>query len=219
MRSLLPRSPLARRGALSQGCVIGLVALGVVLLIGAWGISRYNSMARGKTQVAAKWAEIDNFYKRRYELIPQLVKVVEGSANFEKSTLQAVVDARASVGKIQMPADALEDPARMQQYLAAQQALTTSLSRLIATAEAYPNLKSTEGFLGLQSQVEGSDNRIATARTDYIQAVRDYNASLVTFPGNLMAGMFGFREIPQLEAATVEERGVPKIDFGGETKK
>ena len=219
MKSFLPRSPLARRGALTTGCIVGLVAAGILLIVGMWGVSRYNSMASGKANVAAKWANIDNFYKRRFDLIPQLVEVVQGSANFEKSTLQAVVDARASVGKIQMPADALDDPAKMQQYVAAQQALSGTLSRLIATAESYPNLKTSEGFLNLQSQVEGADNRIATARTDYIEAVRDYNRSLVTFPGNLIAGVFGFREIPQLEAATPEERAVPKIDFGGNESK
>lgn len=215
MRSLSPLAPRARRGAMSQGCIVGIVALALLAGVALFLVSRYNSMATGKANVAAKWADIDNQYKRRYELIPQLVKVVEGAANFEKSTLQAVVDARASVGKIQIPAEALEDPAKMQQYMAAQQALSGAVSRLLVTAENYPALKATEGFLTLQSQVEGSDNRIAVARTGYIESVRDYNRSIVTFPGNLMAGMFGFRELPQLEAAAPEERSVPKIDFGG----
>lgn len=211
------RVPLRRRGALSQGCLVGLVGGGVLLLlaliVGGVLMSRYNGMASGKTVVAAKWAEIDNQYKRRYDLIPQLVETVKGAANFEKGTLQAVVEARASVGRIQLPADLPEDPAKLQQYLAAQQSLSGSLARLMVVAEQYPDLKANANFRDLQVQLEGTENRIAVARRDYIDAVQGYNKTVVTFPGNIVAGMFNFKELPQLEAATTEERAVPKVNF------
>lgn len=217
---MLQSRPLAsahRRGAISQGCLIGLV-IGAVLLVGALVIggvmvSRYNGMASGKTVVAAKWAEIDNQYKRRFDLIPQLVETVKGAANFEKGTLQAVVEARASVGKVQLPSDLPEDPAKLQQYIAAQQSLSGSLARLMVVAEQYPDLKANKNFLDLQAQLEGTENRIAVSRRDYIDAVQSYNKSVVTFPGNILAGMFNFKELPQLQAATTEERSVPKVNF------
>jgi LemA protein len=219
------RTSAARRGALSQGCLVGLVLGGVLLLVvvilGATAASRYNGLAAGKTNVASKWAEIDNQYKRRYDLIPQLVETVKGAANFEKSTLQSIVDARASVGKVQLPSELPEDPVKLQQYMQAQQSLSGALSRLLVVAEQYPDLKANANFRDLQVQLEGTENRIAVARRDYIDSVKTYNTSVVTFPGNIIAGMFNFKELPQLEAATPDERQVPavKFDFESEKKK
>jgi LemA protein len=207
------RVPITRRGALSTGCIIGLVVGFVVLAIAGMAISRYNALAGGKTVVTAKFAEIDNQYKRRADLIPQLVETVKGAANYEKSTLEAVVEARASVGKVQMPADIFDDPAKMKQYMDAQQSLSGSLARLLVVAEQYPELKANAGFRDLQSQLEGTENRIAVARRDYIDSIQGYNRSLVTFPGNIVGGLFNFKEIPQLAAATEEERKVPKVEF------
>ncbi len=207
------RVPITRRGALSTGCIIGLVVGFVVLAIAGMAISRYNALAGGKTIVTAKFAEIDNQYKRRADLIPQLVETVKGAANYEKSTLEAVVEARASVGKVQMPADIFDDPAKMKQYMDAQQSLSGSLARLLVVAEQYPELKANAGFRDLQSQLEGTENRIAVARRDYIDSIQGYNRSLVTFPGNIVGGLFNFKEIPQLAAATEEERKVPKVEF------
>lgn len=207
------RVPITRRGALSTGCIIGIVIGFVVLAVGAMVMSRYNSLAGGKVAVTAKFAEIDNQYKRRADLIPQLVKTVEGSANFEKSTLESVTEARASVGRVQLPADILDDPVKLKQYMDAQQNLGGALARLLAVAESYPDIKSTAAFRDLQSQIEGTENRIGVARRDYIDAVQTYNRSLVTFPGNIVAGIFNFKEIPQLAAATEAERQVPQIEF------
>jgi LemA protein len=203
----------SRRGALSTGCIIGLVVGALALVLGGLVMSRYNALAGGKTVVTAKFAEIDNQYKRRADLIPQLVNTVKGSANFEKSTIESVVEARASVGKVQLPPEIFDDPAKLQQYLAAQQSLGGALTRLLAVAENYPDLKASANFRDLQNQLEGTENRIAVARRDYIDAVQGYNRSLVTFPGNLVAGIFNFKEIPQLAAATEEERQAPKVEF------
>jgi len=202
-----------RRGAMSTGCIVGIAALVLCLAVVGLVVSRYNALAGGKTVVAAKLAEIDNQYKRRYDLIPQLVETVKGAANFEKGTLEAVISARASVGKVQLPADLPEDPARLQQYIAAQQSLGGALSRLMMVAEQYPELKANANFRDLQSQLEGTENRIAVARRDYIDSIQGYNKSLVTFPGNIVAGIFNFKEMPQLAAATEEERVVPKVNF------
>lgn len=202
-----------RSGAMSTGCIVGIAV--AVLFLGLVGIvmSRYNSLATGKVEVASKMAEIDNQYRRRFELIPQLEATVKGAANFEKATLESVINARASVGQVQLPADLPEDPARLQQYLAAQQSLSGALSRLMVVAEQYPELKANANFRDLQSQLEGTENRIAVARRDYIDSIKGYNRSLVTFPGNIIAGMFNFKEMPQLAAATEAERQVPKVEF------
>jgi LemA protein len=207
----------SRRGAVSKGCLIGggVVAalLLLVVLFGSVFAGKYNQIKRERVKAEAQWAEIDNQYKRRYELVPNLVETVKGAADFEKSTLEAVTEARASVGRAQLPGNVPTDPAQLQAYIQAQQGLSGALSRLFAVAENYPQLKATQNFLSLQDQLEGTENRIATARRDYIEAVRGYNTSVETFPGNVIAGMFGFHPMPQLEVS-VEVRTVPKVDFG-----
>lgn len=217
------RAATGRRGAVSQGCMIGLVVGGGILLLAlivlGMGVSRYNALKTAKVNVDGRWANIDNEYKRRADLIPQLVETVKGSATFEKSTLQAVVDARASVGQVKLPA-APEDPAQLQKYIEAQQNLGGALSRLLVVAEQYPDLKASAGFRDLAVAVEGAENRIAVARTDYIDAVQGYNRLVTTFPGNVVAGFAGMKELPQMQAATPEERAVPKVhfDFGDQKK-
>jgi LemA protein len=210
------RARISRRGALGKGCLIaagvgGALLLGLVIF-GAVVAGKYNTLAAGKTRIEAKWAEIDNQYKRRYDLVPNLVETVKGSANFEKSTLQAVTEARASVGKMQLPGNVPTDPAQLQAYMQAQQGLSGALSRLFAVAENYPQLKSSQNFLSLQDQLEGTENRITVARRDYIDTVNSYNTSVRTFPGNIIAGMFNFTPVAQLETAP-EERKNPKVDF------
>jgi LemA protein len=207
------RVPSTRRGALSAGIVVLIVVLVLALVVGGMAVSKYNALAGGKTVVAAKFAAIDNQYKRRADLIPQLVETVKGAANFEKSTLEAVVEARASVSRVQLPPDLPDDPAKVQAYVAAQQSLSGALTRLMVVAEQYPDLKANASFRDLQSQLEGTENRIAVARNDYIDSVQSYNRSLVTFPGNIVGGIFNFKEMPQLAAATEEERKVPKVEF------
>jgi LemA protein len=177
------------------------------------GVGRYNSIKTQKSVVDSKWAEIDNQYKRRNDLIPQIVEVVKGAKNFEQETLKQVIDARASATRMQMPAPP-EDPAKLQAYIQAQQAVGGALGRLLAVAEAYPDLKTSAQFRDLSVTLEGTENRIAVARRDYIDAVQKFNQLVTTFPGNIVGGMFGMKELPQLQAATEQERSVPKIDFG-----
>ena len=202
----------ARRGAVRAGLIVLAVFLLVILAGGGCAVGRYNTMVSGQERVDGAFSEIDNQYKRRNDLLPQLISTVKGSANFEKSLLTEVTAARASVGKAQLPTD----PEARAAYLGAQQQLGGALSRLLVTVEAYPDLKASAGFRDLQAQVEGTENRITNARRDYIERVKEYNTSLRKFPGNLVAGVFGFERVPQLEAATAEEREVPTIDFGDE---
>lgn len=212
-----------RAGAAGKGCMIaggiGAAILLLLLAFGGAGCSKYNSMVDGRNKVGERWAGIDNQYKRRADLIPSLVETVKGAAEFERSTLEAVTEARASVGRAQLPEEVPTDPEKLRAYIQAQQSLGGALSRLLVVAEQYPNLKSNQNFLSLQDQLEGTENRIATAREDYIIAVRQYNTSIQTFPNNVIAGMFGFEKAAQIEA-TAEERSVPKVefDFGDEKK-
>ncbi|MCE9592657.1 MAG: LemA family protein [Planctomycetes bacterium] len=203
-----------RRGAIARGCLVAIaVVLLLVLAVGGCAVGQYNGIASAKKNVDGRLAEIDNQYKRRFDLIPQLVDTVKGAANYEKTTLQAVVDARASVGKIALPAEAASDPEKLKSYLAAQDQLGGALSRLLAVAEAYPDLKASQNFLGLQSQIEGTENRITVARRDYVDAVQDYNTRIVKFPGLLFASMFNYRELPQF-TTDPSQQAAPKIDFG-----
>jgi len=201
------------------GANFGLILLAALALIvlagGGCVVGRYNALVEGQESVDQAFSQIDNQYKRRFDLIPQLVATVQGAADFEKEVLTEVTEARASVGRVQLPSAPTSDPAAMGEYLEAQQGLGSAIGRLLVAVERYPQLTATAGFRDLQSQVEGSENRIAVARTDYIAAVKEYNASLRKFPGNVVGGAFGFERLPQLEAATGAERATPTIDFGG----
>ncbi len=205
----LPR----QRGSAKIGC---LAAAGVVLLllliVGGIFMGRYNKLVTTQETIEAAWSEIDNQYKRRFDLIPQLVKTVQGAADFEKSTLEAVTEARASVGRAQLPAGLPTDPAQLQAYVQAQQGLGAALSRLMVVVERYPEIKANQNFLSLQDQLEGTENRIAVARRDYIEAVRIYNTTRRRFPANLIAGMFGFEKQPQMQFDAAE-RETPQVEF------
>jgi LemA protein len=216
----MPDFSSPRRGAAAKGCLVaGGVVLLLALIFGGVLVGKYNGLARGRENVKGMWAAVDSQYKRRFDLIPNLVATVQGAADFEKSTLEAVTEARASVGRVQLPSDLPTDPAQLEAYMKAQQNLSGALSRLFAVSENYPQLKATQNFLSLQDQIEGTENRINTARTDYINAVQGYNTSIATFPSNVIAGMFGFQPLPQLEMP-VEERANPKVEFKtGGTKK
>ena len=201
------------KGSIKQGCLIavgGLVLLS--LIFGMMLVSRYNGLVSRQETTEAAWSNIDNQYKRRFDLVPQLVATVKGAANFEKSTLTEVTEARASVGRMQMPSIPT-DPAKLQAYMQAQQGLGAALGRLFAVSERYPELKATQNFLALQDQLEGTENRIAVARRDYIDAVRNYNTHRRKFPTNLLANSFGFEKQAQLEIE-VEQRETPTVDFG-----
>ena len=207
-----------QRGSAKVGCLIAAgVVLVIALIIGGTAVGRYNTLVTGQERIEAAWSEIDNQYKRRFDLIPTLVNTVKGAADFEKSTLEAVTEARASVGRAQLPAGLPTDPAQMQAYAKAQQGLGAALGRLMVVVERYPEIKANQNFLALQDQLEGTENRIAVARRDYIDAVRIYNTARRRFPANIIAGMFGFEKQLQLELAP-EVRETPKVEFDFENK-
>jgi LemA protein len=202
------------------GCVAALV---IVLIIGgAWFVGVRNNLVGLDEKVNQQWAQVESQYQRRYDLIPNLVRTVQGAANFEKSTLEAVVNARARVGQVAAPAGppgaasaVTGDQAAMENFAAAQQGLSSALSRLLVVVERYPELKSNQNFLELQSQLEGTENRIAVARRDYIDGVRAYNTELHTFPGRLWA-MILYQEAQPMPvfAADPAARQAPKVSFG-----
>lgn len=177
------------------------IALGIVLLIvliviilGVSVIGRYNSMQKGKVVVQNAWSQVENVYQTRYDLIPNLVNTVKGAANFERETLTAVTEARSRMGgTVNLPPEALTDPAAMAQYQAQQASLSSALSRLMVVVERYPELKANQNFLQLQAQLEGIENRIRTERMRYNDAASAFNQTIVTFPNNILAGMFNIK--------------------------
>jgi len=185
------------------GCagVLVIVLILLVVIVGATWADNYNKLVSLKQGVDAKWAEVENQYERRADLIQNLVNTVSGAANFEKSTLIAVTDARASVGQVKIdPSQAPTDAAQLQKYEQAQGQLGNALSRLLVVSENYPNLKSNQNFLDLQAQLEGTENRIATARNYFNQAAQSYNTAVQSFPSNFVAGMSGFTVRPYFQA-------------------
>ena len=173
----------------------------------------YNEVIDQDETVKATWAEVQNQYKRRADLVPNLVKVVQGAANFERETLQKVVEARASVGSLKVDASTIEDPQKLQEFEAAQAKLGGALSRLLVVSENYPDLKSNASFRDLQSQLEGTENRIAVARTDYNTAVGEYNAYIRRFPYNLTAKVFGLGTPREYFEAAAGSTEAPKVSF------
>jgi LemA protein len=165
----------------------GFVAILLGLTLSACG---YNTIPTAEEQAKAKWADVQNNYQRRADLIPNLVATVQGYAKQEREVLTAVIEARAKATQIKIDASQLTDPDKLKQFQDAQNQLSGALGRLIAVSENYPDLKSNQNFLALQSQLEGTENRIAVARRDYIEAVRVYNTGLKTFPGVLWAATF-----------------------------
>ena len=175
----------------------------------------YNEFQRLDEAVTASWAEVVNNYQRRADLIPNLVNTVKGAADFEKSTLEAVVNARASVGQLKVTPEVLNDPAALANFEKAQASLSSALSRLLVVAEQYPQLKATEAFRDLASQLEGAENRLTVARGRFIKAVEAFNVSVRTFPNNLTAMIFGYKPKPNFTVANEKEISVaPKVDFG-----
>lgn len=155
------------------------------VLVGLLAGCGVNSIPRDNQAVKAAWSQVQNEYQRRADLIPNLVSTVKGYAKHERDTLTAVTDARSKATSIQVDASTIDDPDKLKHYLSAQKQLSGALGRLLAVSERYPDLKSNQNFLTLQSQLEGTENRIAVARRDYIQAVQRYNTDLVTFPGRI----------------------------------
>ncbi len=181
------------------------------LLLAGCGV---NNLPTFEEQAKAKWADVNNQYQRRADLIPNLVETVRGYAKQERETLEAVVNARAKATSIQVTPDIVNDPAKFKQFQEAQSQLSGALGRLIAISENYPDLKSNQNFLALQSQLEGTENRIAIARRDYIESVRVYNTEMRTFPGVLWASTV-YRGHKPMETFTVAEetRRAPNVKF------
>jgi len=174
-----------------------------------------NAVPRLDEQVNATWAQVENQYQRRADLVPNLIETVKGFAAQERDVLQNVVEARAKVGQMQLPDNILDNPAALQMFEQNQAALSSALSRLLVTVERYPDLKSNQNFLALQSQLEGTENRIAVARRDYIAAVRDYNTELRTIPGKWIAAiMYPEAEIkPTFTATAPNADRAPRVNF------
>ncbi len=191
--------------------VLLVVVLGVVLLAGGCGVGRYNSLVQLSQAVDAQWAQVESVYQRRADLIPNLVATVQGAANFEQSTLTAVTEARASVGKIST-SDLVNNPQAFQQWQQAQNSLSGALSRLLVVAEAYPDLKATANFRDLQVQLEGTENRISVERMRFNEAAQAYNTARQTFPTNIIANFTGFKEKAYFQSAPGSEKA-PTVNF------
>jgi LemA protein len=196
------------------GCVGVLVIIVFFAVVAALGLmGSYNRLVKLQQSVDQSWAQVQNVYQRRADLIPNLVNTVSGAANFEKSTLIAVTDARASVGRVQLdPNKAPTDAAQLEQFQSAQGQLSNALSRLLVVVERYPEIKANQSFLGLQAQLEGTENRISVERGNFNTAVQNYNTAVRSFPTNLIAGMFGFAPRPFFAAQPGAERA-PTVNF------
>ena len=182
-----------------------------VMLLPLLSSCNYNSLVEKNQQVEQSWAEVQNQYQRRSDLIPNLVATVKGYATHESETLEKVTQARAAATSVNINADELNEEA-LAKFQAAQNQLTGALKSLLAVSEAYPDLKANENFRDLQVQLEGTENRIATARGRYTQVVADYNTSIKKFPTNIYAGWFGFEPQPQFKADDAAQRA-PQVKF------
>ena len=191
--------------------LLGLVAF--VVLAFLWLVGMNNKIVRKSTAVDARWADVQNVYQRRADLIPNLVKTVEGAAGFERTTLNEVVGARAAATQTKIDVNrAPDDPQQLQKFQAAQDALSGALSRLLVVVERYPDLKANRNFQELQAQLEGTENRIAVERRNYTAAVQDYNAYIQQFPASFVAGFRNFKTKPFFEATAGAERP-PQVQF------
>ena len=193
------------------GLVVILIFFAFIVGLFFWGT--YNRLVGLQQGVDTQWAQVQTVYQRRADLIPNLVNTVAGAANFEKSTLTEVTNARASVGRVQLdPNKAPTDAKQLQEFQAAQGQLSNALSRLLVVAENYPQLKATENFQGLQAQLEGTENRISVERNKFNTVVQDYNVAVKRFPTNMIAGMFGFPPRPFFAAQQGAEKA-PTVNF------
>lgn len=204
-----------KKSWIALGClgILLVVALIAAALVGG----SYNGMVSRSQDVDKSWAQVQNVYQRRADLIPNLVATVSGAANFEKSTLTEITEARASVGQVKIdPNQAPTDPAKLAEFQKTQERLSSALSRLLVVAERYPDLKATANFRDLQAQLEGTENRITVERQKFNESVQRYNTTVKSFPGVFFAGMFGFSSKPYFAAK--EGSDTPpavQFDFGG----
>jgi LemA protein len=201
---------------MKRGCLLGVVVLGAIVVIlfmfGSFFLGRYNQMVQSQERVNESWAQVENVYQRRLDLIDNLVETVKGVANFERETYTAVSEARAKAGQMQLGTGVINDPDAFRRFQESQNEVSSALSRLLVTVERYPELKANQNFLELQSQLEGTENRIAVERGRFNDVAREYNTLIRTIPNNFIAGIAGFTPKPYFEAAPGAEQA-PKVKF------
>lgn len=212
----MPGRPLLE--AMSAGkailIVFGAIAVFVLIVVG-WGVGTYNALVAQKQAVDGQWAQVQSVYQRRYDLIPNLVNTVAGAAKFEKSTLTEVTQARASVGRVQLPqGTAPTDPQQLAQFEQAQGQLGNALSRLLVVSENYPQLTATANFRDLQAQLEGTENRINIERRRFNEVVQAYDTVINRFPAMFIARLFNFQQRPYF-GAQPQAQNAPQVDFSG----
>lgn len=188
-----------------------IAIIAIVAIVVIWAVGAYNGLVSKEETVSNAWANVETAYQRRADLIPQLVNTVKGYATHEKSTLNAVVEARSKATQISIDANDLSEE-NLRKFQAAQNEVGSALSRLIAISESYPDLKASENFSELQAQLEGTENRIAEARKRFNAAVKEYNVAIRRFPNNLLAGLFGFDRKAEFRAAEGAEKA-PEVNF------
>jgi LemA protein len=205
---------MQRKWLIGLGC-LGALIVGALLLV-SMSMGQYNRLVDLQEDVTSQWAQVENVYQRRADLIPNLVATVKGSAEFEQETLQQVVEARSRVGQVttQAGADIVDDPERFRQFAAAQDQLSSALSRLLVVVEAYPELRSTQAFRDLMPALEGAENRIAVERRNYNQVARDFNAARRRVPTSWFISLLGweFPEKTYFESQPGAEQA-PKVEF------
>jgi LemA protein len=187
------------------------IFLGVIIILFGWGCNGYNGLVKSDETVSNKWNDVQSDYQRRADLIPNLVNSVKGEANFEQTTLQNVIAARASATQMKVDAKDLT-PEKLQQFQANQGQLSQALGRLLVVSENYPNLRANDAFRQLQAQLEGTENRIKVSRNDFNAAIADYNVKARSFPVNLLAGMFGFKTKEGFKAEESASKA-PEVKF------
>lgn len=197
---------------MKKSVIVLLVILTVIVIGVMWGVGKYNGIVKLDEGVNEGWAQVQNQYQRRMDLIPNLVATVQGVANFEKSTLTAVIEARAKATQVTLSPQLLNDPQAFQKFEQSQGQLSSALSRLLVTVEQYPNLKANENFLQLQSQLEGTENRIAVERKRFNEVVQNYNSHIRQVPTNMIASFGGFQQKQYFQAQAGSEVA-PKVQF------
>jgi LemA protein len=196
---------------MKKGLVVFLVILGVGLLIGMWVVSVFNGIQGAKLSAEKQWANVEGAYQRRADLIPNLVNTVKGAADFERETLEGVINARSKATQITIDPTNVT-PEQMAEYQQAQNGVSSALGRLLAVVESYPDIKANKNFLELQSQLEGTENRINIERNKFNEEVQQYNGKILMFPGRFLNAFFGFAEKAYFKAAEGSENA-PKVEF------
>ena len=185
---------------MKKGLGVLLIVLGLIAAVGLISVGTYNGLVAGEEKVKSAWAQVENVYQRRLDLIPNLVETVKGVADFEKSTLTGVVEARSKISQMNISPAIINDPAALQKFQAAQGELSGALSRLMVVIERYPELKANQNFLALQSQLEGTENRITVERMRFNDAAREFNTMRRVFPSVIVANLTGFKEKAYFQA-------------------